>query len=59
MFSVAYRWQTPFRPFRPLIPLVEEKTRVRVRFLRRKQEEYEAIKAEIEELQAEVNTGSK
>lgn len=38
---------------------IEEKARVTVRFLRRKQEEYEAIKAEIEELQAEVSMGSK
>ena len=37
---------------------MEEKARVTVSFLRRKQEEYEAIKAELEELQAEVNMGS-
>ncbi len=36
---------------------IEEKARVTVRFLRRKQEEYEALKKEIAELQLEVGQG--
>jgi EPS-associated MarR family transcriptional regulator len=35
---------------------IETKARVSVRFLRRKIEEYDALKLEIEQLKAEVNT---